>query len=553
MVSQSGSNCSANPAESGHLKTKDFFMLLKAYFRRKKCENMANKKTDMSKVRKTLVLYHQGRDKSFISRYLHLSRTTVQKYINLFTLLGHDMEMIESKSDAELEQLFTTNQPPELSPRLKAVYNYFPYMEKELKRKGVTKQLLWEEYIVQHPDGLSRSQFMYRYLEWSKKVNPVMHMEHKAGDKLFIDYAGQKFIDKDTGEITEVEFFVAILGSSQYTYAEASLSQQKEDFIASVENALHFYGGVPQAIVPDNLKSAVTKSSKYEPTINETFADFAEHYQTAVLPARAYRPRDKSLVEGAVRILYQRIYTALRNEVFYSLEELNEAIWNQLEVHNNKKLTGRPLLRLQMFNAVEKEVLSLLPESRYEIKYQCMATVGQNGHVQLGADKHYYSVPYQFIRKKVKLLYSSSTVKIYHKYNLIAVHQRNIKQQNYTTVPEHLASTHQFVSEWTPQRFINWASSIDEYVKEYIIHLLEQRVHPEQAYKSCLGVLSFAKKVGEERLTAACKRALDYQLYNYRTIETILQKGLDTVEEQSEEELPQLPFHTNIRGKNYYN
>jgi hypothetical protein len=206
-----------------------------------------------------------------------------------------------------------------------------------------------------------------------------------------------------------------------------------------------------------------------------------------------------------------------------------------------------------MFNAVEKDVLSPLPERRYEIKYQCMATIGQNGHVQLSHDKHYYSVPYEYIRKKVKLLYSASTVRIYHKYNQIAVHQRSIKPYNYTTNPDHLASTHKFMTEWTPQRFINWGASIDEYVKEFIIRLLEQRVHPEQAYKSCLRVLSFTKKVGNERLTAACKRALDYEIYNYRTIETILQKGLDTMGEQPENEMPQLPFHTNIRGNNYYN
>lgn len=509
----------------------------------------------MNKVRKTILLYHQGRDKSFISRYLQLSRTTVQKYINLFKILGQDIEMITGKSDAELDRLFSSNNQPELSPKLQAVYEFFPYVEKELKRKGVTKQLMWEEYFALHPDGLRSSQFMSRYNQWSKKVNPVMHMEHKAGDKLFVDYAGQKLsvTDKETGEITEVEFFVAILGSSQYTYAEASPTQQKEDFIASVENALQFYGGVPLAIVPDNLKSAVTQSSKYEPTINETFADFAQHYQAAVLPARAYRPRDKSLVEGAVKILYQRIYTALRNSIFHSIEELNEAIWEQLEIHNNKKLTGRPLSRLQMFNAVEKDVLSPLPEKRYEIRYQSMATVGQNGHVQLSKDKHYYSVPYQYIRKKVKLLYSISTVEIYHKYNQIAVHKRETKPFHYTTQPAHLASTHQFVTEWTPQRFINWAGSIDEHVKEFIIRLLEQRVHPEQAYKSCLGVLSFAKKVGDERLTAACKRALDYEIYNYRTIETILQKGLDTMGEQEENEMPRLPFHTNIRGNKYYN
>lgn len=514
---------------------------------------MANKKADMSKVRKTIVLHHQGRDKSFISRYLQISRTTVQKYINLFKVLNLDMEGFNRKSDAELEQLFSINQAG-LSPKLQAVYDFFPYMEKELKRTGVTKQLMWEEYFAQNPDGLRSSQFMDRYMKWAQKVNPVMHMEHKAGDKLFIDYAGKKLsiVDKNTGEISEVEFFVAILGSSQYTYAEATPSQQKEYLIQSVENALQYYGGVPAAIVPDNLKSAVTKSNRFEPTLNETFLDFAEHYQTVVLPARAYKPRDKSLVEGAVRILYQRIYTALRNRVFHGIEDLNKAIWDELEVHNNQKLTGRPISRLQMFNDVEKAALLPLPQHRYEIKYQAMATVGQNGHVQLSKDKHYYSVPYENIRKKVKLLYTSTTVEIYHKYNRIAVHKRNFKPYNYTTITEHLASSHQFMIEWTPQRFINWGASVDEPVKEFITRLLEQRLHPEQAYKSCLGVLSFAKKVGNDRLSAACKRAAEYNIYNYNIIQTILQKGLDTVKEPEDED-PPLPYHNNIRGTKYYN
>jgi len=530
-------------------------MLLKAYFREnQKIAKMANKLTDMSKVRKTIVMYHQGRDKSFISRYLQISRTTVQKYINLFKVLNLDMVQFNQKSDAELEQIFSTNNQPDLPPKLQAVYDFFPYMEKELKKTGVTKQLMWEEYFEQNPDGLHSSQFMDRYMKWTKKVNPVMHMEHKAGDKLFIDYAGKKLsiVDEKTGEITEVEFFVAILGSSQYTYAEASPSQQKEDLIKSVENALQFYDGVPAAIVPDNLKSAVKQSNKFEPTLNETFLDFAEHYGTAVLPARAYKPRDKSLVEGAVRILYQRIYTALRNRVFHRIAELNKAIWEELEAHNSTRLTGRYISRLQMFNEVEKETLMPLPEHRYEIKYQSMATIGQNGHVQLSKDKHYYSVPYQYIRKKVKILYTTTTVEIYHKYNRIAVHKRCFKPYNYTTLTEHLASTHQFMTEWTPQRFINWAASIDEPVKEFITRLLEQKLHPEQAYKSCLGVLTFAKKVGNERLSDACKRAIDYNIYNYKIIQTILQKGLDKVNEHEGDDLL-LPFHTNIRGNKYYN
>ncbi|WP_430818008.1 IS21 family transposase, partial [Carboxylicivirga marina] len=286
----------------------------------------------MSKVRKVIQFHHQGKAKQFISRYMGLSRNTVKKYIALYRVLNLTIDEINQKSDSELEKIFSRDTEDVLSPKLKKVYDFFPHMERELKKTGVTKHRMWKEYHQKHPEGLKLSQFKAHYLRWSKKVNPVMHMEHKAGDKMFIDYAGKtlEIINKETGEVEQVQFFVAILGASQYTYAEASPSQQKEDFITLVENALHFYGGVPAAIVPDNLKSAVIRSSRFEPTINETFMDFAEHYGTTILPARAYRPRDKSLAEGAVKILYQRIYPVLRGQKFYCLDELNNAIWDEL-------------------------------------------------------------------------------------------------------------------------------------------------------------------------------------------------------------------------------
>jgi len=514
---------------------------------------MANRLIDMRKVRKVITLHYQGKSKVFISRYLSLSRNTVKKYIALYQLLNLTIEDINNKSDAELEDLFSNSKTQNLSPKLKAVYDFFPYMERELKKTGVTRQLMWEEYYKKHPEGLKVSQFCEHYLRWSKKVNPVMHMNHKAGDKMFVDYAGKtlQITDKNTGEIIEVEFFVAILGASQYTYAEASLSQKKEDFIASVENAMHFFKGVPAAVVPDNLKSAVTRSNRYEPTLNETFLDFAEHYGTTILPARVYKPRDKSLVEGAVKILYQRIYPALRNRTFYTLKDLNAAIWKELEEHNNKKLTGRPTSRFQLFREIEQDKLSPLPIERYEIRQMAFATVMQNGHVLLSKDKHYYSVPYQYIRKKVKIMYTRNKVEIYHRYNRIALHKRDLKKYNYTTVKEHLATTHRFVVEWTPQRFINWGASIDESVGEFITRVLEMKQHPEQAYKSCMGVLSYAKKVGNDRLINACRRALDYNIYNYRIIQKILETGLDKLNDVAEEK-HELPEHHNIRGKNYY-
>ena len=380
-----------------------------------------------------------------------------------------------------------------------------------------------------------------------------MRMEHKVGDKLYVDFAGERLtiVDKQTGEIQQVEIFVAILGASQLTYVEAVMSQQKEDFIGACENALHYYGGVPAAIVPDNLKSAVTKSSKYEPVLNESFADFAEHYSTTILPAMAYRPRDKALVENAVRIIYTRIYAKLNELVFFTLEELNSNILIALEEHNNLLLTGRNYSRRQQFEEVERSALEPLPPLRFELKKQVFVTVMKNGHVSLSADKHYYSVPYRFIGKKIKLMYSSHTVDVFYNYERIAQHKRLKSPYNYTTDKEHLASTHRFVSDWTPERFLKWAVDIHEDVHLYILKILNRKQHPEQAYKSCVGILGFAKKVGNDRLIKACQRALGYEMYNYKIIQRILEKGLDKETEEETEHL-EMPSHDNIRGEEYY-
>lgn len=514
---------------------------------------MANKLTDMSKIRKAIKFHCKGKSKLFISDYLSLSRNTVKKYISLYQTFGLSLEDIEQKTDAELENLFSQPTVESTNPKLEKLHAYFPQMERELKKVGVTVQHLWEQYIVANPDGVKSSQFRVHFKKWSNRVNPVMHMNHKSGDKMYVDYAGKtlSIVDAATGEIKEVQFFVAILGASQYTFAEASMSQQKEDFVVSVENAIHFFGGTPAAIVPDNLKSAVIKSSRFEPTINETLADFAEHYETTILPARAYKPRDKSLVEGAVKILYRRIYVHLKEQKFFSIEELNNQIWDLLDLHNNRKLTARPYSRFELFMEDEKDKLRPLPQERFQIKYQSFATVMQNGHVLLSQDKSYYSVPYQYLRKKVKLLYTKSTVEVYYKYNRIATHHRNYKPYVYTTSPEHLASTHQFVSDWSASRFIDWANSIDGCVGEFIIKIIDSRNHPEQAYKSCLGILTYEKKVGKQRLINACKRALDYKIYSFKAIQNILENNLDKIEYEQESE-QELPIHDNIRGKNYF-
>jgi transposase len=513
---------------------------------------MANKKTDMSKLRQMLRLYAQGESKLKISKLTGVSRNTLKKYLKIYARLRLSISYIEQQSDQELDHIFGENLLPEPNERYKTLEPYFPKMEKELKKRGITRHILWERYIVIHPDGYKASQFKYHYQQWLKRSKPVMHIEHIAGDKMYIDYAGEKLhlVNKETGEISDVEVFVSVLGASQLTYVEATLSQCKEDFISCCEHALIYYGGVPMAIVPDNLKSAVTKSDRYEPTLNQAFENFALHYSTTILPARVYRPKDKALVEGAVKIAYMRMYSVLDDKIFHTLEDLNEAILEIVELHNNTKLTDRPYGRRALFEEIERQTLQPLPVLPFVFKRQQQATISVNGHVCLKEDKHYYSVPYQYIGKKVKLLYTSTHVEIFYNYASLTVHQRMRKQYGYTTNTEHLASTHKYLTEWNPERFIKWAQSIDDSVKEFIIRLMESKSHPEQSYKACQGVLGYERKVGRERLINACKRAIEYENYSYHSIKTILENKYDQL--IYKELLTDIPQHENIRGENYY-
>lgn len=411
--------------------------------------------------------------------------------------------------------------------------------------------MLHKEYLQKYPDGYSRSQFNSKLRTYLALSRPVMHMDYKAGDKLYIDFAGSKLqVLEKGGETRDVEVFVAILGCSQLTYVEAVDSQKKEDLIKATEGALHYFGGVPQAIIPDNLRSAVTKGSKYEAVLNEEFASFAEHYGVTVIPARVYKPRDKSLVEGAVKLIYHSIYTRLEDRSFYDLESLNAAIRSALEIHNNKPFSGRTYSRREQFEDVERDTLGSLNPLRYEVKKQSIVTVMKNGYIRLGEDIHYYSVPYKYIGKKVKILYTSSRVEVYYRYLMIASHLRERRKYHYSTNSDHLASQHKFLTEWTPEKFVEEASEIHEDVAGYISKVLEKKTYPEQAYKSCSGILSFARRVGPERLTEACRWADNLGQYNYLVIEEILRKKLDHL--LLDDESTQISVHENIRGKEYY-
>lgn len=515
---------------------------------------MANKTIDMSKLRLLLRLYAQGYSKKAISARTGIARNTVKKYLLHFLGLRLTLDRVNELTDTALEQLFSGKEQKDDIPneRYTTLEALLPEMEKRLKRKGITRLLLWEQYRNNHPNGYSRSHFNQLLQDYLGRSQPVMHIEHKTGDKLFIDFAGDKLqiTDATTGEVIEMEVFVAVLGCSQLTYVEAVQSQKKEDLIKVCENAFYYMGGTPAAIVPDNLKSAVTKSSRYEPQLNEAFAAFAEHYGVVVLPARAYKPKDKALVEGAVKLIYRTIYTKVSEQVYVTLEGLNASIWLALEEHNNAPFKARDYSRRQQFEELEKETLSALPLFRYEIKQQAMVTVMKNGHVCLRADKHYYSVPYKYIGKKVKLLYTSTQIEVYLRYECIAVHGRNVRKYQYTTQPEHLASAHRYKSEWSAEWFIAQAAKISPEVADYITKVIENKQHPEQAYKACSGILNLVRKGGRERLIRACRRAAGYKNYSYRIIEDILARNLD--KEDAEELTACMPDHQNIRGSDYY-
>ena len=507
----------------------------------------------MSKLKHILRLRSNGVPLQTIAKASGLSRNTVKKYLRLIEIKQLEHEDLLKMDDAVLEALL--NDPDRQDhARYQSLASLFGSIEKELSRTGVNRWVLWGEYRLLHPDGYSYSQFCDYYRQWKKTMAGSFHQTHQPGEKMFIDYTGKRlsFVDPQSGEVTEVEVYVAVLGYSQLTYVEAVETQKKEDFISATENALHFFGGVPRVLIPDNLKSAVQKADKYEAEINTAFMDFANHYGTTVLPARSRKPKDKSIVEKTVSIVYSRIFAALRDRIFYCLSSLNQAIIELLVIHNQQNFQQRSESRSELFDLQEKQALMPLATERYEIRVFKEVTVMKNGYIQIYEDKHSYTVPYRFIGQKVKLIYSASHVYVYYKKERIAYHRR-VKKYGYTTTPEHLSSTNKFVSEWNPDKFISWAGAIAPVVREYIIQILDSASYPEQAYRSCVGILSYEKKVGAARLIKAIERATNYGAFNYTMIKRILETGLDKIAfGEDEGSQSSLPFHENIRGPQDY-
>lgn len=488
-----------------------------------------------------------------IAAAARVSKGAVTKYLRLAQAAGIGWPLPAQMDEAQLGALLfggtAPRQQTHAAPDLAR-------MHQELKRKSMTLQLLWEEYAAAHPgQAYGYSQYCLLYRRFAASLKRSMRQVHLAGDKLFIDYSGQTvpIINAITGEIRNAEIFVAVLGASSYTYAEASLSQQLADWIASHVRCFEYMGCVSALLVPDNLRSAIKNACRYDPECNSTYEDLARHYGTAILPARPYRPRDKAAAEMSVLLVQRWILARLRHRQFFSLEELNRAIRELLIDLNNrpfKKLEG---CRRSAFETIDRPAMKALPATRYEFAAWSKAGVNIDYHVQ--CQEHYYSVPHSLVKQTVEVRATATTVECFFKGKRVASHQRSAKKYHHTTLPEHMPEAHRRHLQWTPGRLLNWALSIGPATRDVVKWQLENRPHPEQGYRTCLGLLNLVKRYSATRLEAACRRALAIGAPRYKSIKSILVAKLD----QHPDLFPaaQSPSsttavaHSNVRGADY--
>lgn len=504
----------------------------------------------MIKLREILRLrYENGLSVRAIGFSCNIGRQTVANYVTLSKISGINWEVDKNLNDTELEAKLYKNKVNIGGDR--AIPDY-EYINTELKRPGVTLQLLWCEYKQQDPNGYQYEMFCLLYRIWKKRQNVCMRQNHKAGEKLFIDYAGDKIqiINPATGEGIPTELFVAVWGASNYTYAEATHSQQLEDWIMSHVRAFEYFGCVPKVCVPDNLRSGVSKACRYEPDINLTYLDLAEYYGTVVIPARPYKSRDKAKVEVGVLIAERWILAVLRNKKFYSLGELNRGISGLLEKINNKEMIKLKKSRKELFETFDKPNALQLPEKSYEYAQWKKCRVNIDYHIEI--DGHYYSVPYQLNKEQVDVRCTSKIVEIFFNKKRIASHIRDFNKGRHTTIPEHMPLSHRKYLEWTPSRIIEWAAKTGKNIAELVKNVLESREYPEQGYRSCLGILRLQKYYPVDRVEKACSRAIKYKLYSYKSVRNILELKLDQQFETESENKTVPVLHENIRGGRYY-
>ena len=511
---------------------------------------MVQKRLSMRKIEEILRLkYEAGLSHRAIAQACAVSASTVSEYVAHAQAAGLSWPLPEGISAAELEERLFPQQPPASQRRIPQPD--WAALHQELQRKSVTLSMLWVEYRQAHPEGYGYSQFCHLYQQWAKQLQPMMRQRHRAGEKLFIDYAGQTMpvVDGETGAIREAEIFVAVLGASNYTYAEAHWSQDLPSWIGAHVRALTFLGGVPEVLVPDNLKAGVKSPHRYEPDLNPSYQEFARHYGLAVVPARVRKPKDKAKVEVGVQVVERWILARLRHQTFFSLAALNRAIRTLLEELNERPMRQLGQSRRQLFESLDQPALAPLPSQPYEFAHWTRARVHVDYHVAY--DKHFYSVPHTLIGQEVDIRATEKTVEIFHNRRRQASHPRARVQGRFSTQREHMPAAHQAVSDWTPERFLRWAEEIGPHTRQLVAAVLDSRQHPQQAYRSCLGILGLAKRYTNARLEAACRRGLPAGIRSYKGLRNILDNQLDQLERDQPPSTP-LPGHANIRGKGYY-
>lgn len=514
---------------------------------------MATERLSMRVTRELLRLkWVLGRSHREIRLATGVGLATVSEAAARAAAAGLDWAAVEGLSDEALEARLY---PPPPGPGTRRPLPDPAKIDLELRRVGVTLRLLHVEYLERHTDGYGYTQFCRHYQEWLAKRHPPMRQVHRAGEKLFVDYSGKRpeIVDRKTGEAVAVELFVAVLGASNFTFAEATASQKSHDFIASHTRALAAIGGVPRAVVPDQLKSGVTVPCRYEPGVQRTYADWAVHNGTVIVPARPGRPRDKAKVEAGVLVAQRWILARLRNQVFFSLDELNTRIAELCDSLNDREMRRYGESRRQLFERLDRPALQPLPASRFTYAEWKHAKVNIDYHVDV--DHHYYSVDHSLVHEQVEARVTTTTVELFHRGQRVAAYARSYERGRHTTTPAHMPKAHQKHLEWTPSRLTNWAATMGPSTAALVAAILAERTHPEQGYRSCLGILRLAKRYGRERLEAACARALVVGARSYRNVESILKSGLDRqplpVPSTTPTEAP--PSHENIRGRDYYN
>jgi transposase len=486
-----------------------------------------------------------------VARSLDLAQGTVSKYLNRARRAGLTWPLPpELDEDVRLENRLYP--PPSDLPSEARPHPDWAVVHRELRRPGVTLMLLWEEYCDTITDGFSYSWFCERYKEWAGRLKLSLRQVHVAGEKLFVDYSGHtmEVIDGLTGEVITAQIFVAVLGASNYTYAEATLTQSLPDWISSHVRAFSFFGGVARQTVSDNLKAGVTRACFHEPMVNRTYSDLARHYGTAILPARPYRPKDKAKVEVGVQVVGRWILARLRNRRFYSLAALNEAIHGLLDDLNDRVLRGWGRSRRQLFDELERPALVPLPHEHYEYAEWKRCRVNLDYHVEIA--KHYYSVPHGLVRQEVEARVTARTVELFLRGKRVASHLRSTLPHRPSTVAEHMPSSHRRYRDWTHERIRREAAKIGPDADTLIDVILRSRPHPEQGFRSAIGILGLVKRYGQERVDAACARALLLNARSYKSVAAILKSGTDKAAASAQSSVPIL-FHSNIRGRGYYN